>query len=376
MGLETSPEIKMAKRLHRKYSLSIPVDLDDLTSKFAEVVYKQIPIEGVDGVCLNLKHPNKKTKVIVNTSTSKNRQRFTLAHELGHIIIPWHLGTIVDELNPNQANFKYWTVESEANRFASELLMPFDWIYSRIENKSFKYNHVVRDIQKNCEVSEEAAKIRVNRFWDELIYHEISPEYILTLYSRYSDLAQIHQILTENSRFYPEDVAHHIVNQLDGKIAFVVEKDNNVITSGATQGTRYTPQYQGNTFEADPYPYFKNYSLYKNEYSNTHWWDLDVKYSTDSDDRSWREILDRIVHELYSAEDVKAKKHSINASVSSINGTWKHKFQDRSVEQFIQEILDRFNTFEHKQLIQHPDFALYVRKRSVELFNNRQNTQN
>lgn len=126
MGLINHPEIKIARKILALHKLTVPFDLDELVSKYSEVIYKTIPISGVDGICMNLKCPGKKTKVIVNTSTSVNRQRFTLAHELGHIIIPWHLGTIIDDLNINKTNSKYWNLETEANRFASELLMPFE----------------------------------------------------------------------------------------------------------------------------------------------------------------------------------------------------------------------------------------------------------
>src|SRR5690606_41526903 len=173
MGLSCPPEIKLARRIHLKHKLSVPVDLDGLVSQYAMIYYRDIPIDGVDGVCIGLKNPRKKTKVVVNNSTSKNRQRFTLAHELGHIIIPWHLGTIVDDVNVSQANSDYWRLESEANRFASELLMPFNWLLERfLENQNLA--DLVSLTSAKCLVSEEAAGIRVERFGQEAIEY-LSP---------------------------------------------------------------------------------------------------------------------------------------------------------------------------------------------------------
>jgi len=53
--------------------------------------------------------------VILNDNMPNYRKRFTLAHELGHIIMHLPFSPIVDS---------YRDVETEANRFASEFLMP------------------------------------------------------------------------------------------------------------------------------------------------------------------------------------------------------------------------------------------------------------
>ncbi|MDB5998981.1 MAG: hypothetical protein JWP52_680, partial [Rhizobacter sp.] len=57
------------------------------------------------------------------------RQKFTLAHELGHVIIPWHIGTIVSSHEfDDSLDSEYSRLEAEANLFAAELLMPSRWI--------------------------------------------------------------------------------------------------------------------------------------------------------------------------------------------------------------------------------------------------------
>ena len=67
---------------------------------------------------------------------SRRRRRLTLAHELGHLVIPWHLGRVachalsMDDA-PNTAargaiSAQIAHQESEATRFASSLLVPQD----------------------------------------------------------------------------------------------------------------------------------------------------------------------------------------------------------------------------------------------------------
>jgi hypothetical protein len=78
-----------------------------------------------------------KPLILVERSDHPTRQRFTLAHELGHLLLPWHLGgafvcdTATDrpDFSP-AANF-----EPEANRFAAELLLPSAWLDGLIASR-------------------------------------------------------------------------------------------------------------------------------------------------------------------------------------------------------------------------------------------------
>ena len=107
-----------------------PIDVAGLIRKYANLEFARIP-GGVDAICLNLKKIGTKPTVILQMGNIDRRRRFTLAHELGHIVIPWHIGDIVDEIADTYA---YGSEEYEANRFAAELLMPNDWLEPLISN--------------------------------------------------------------------------------------------------------------------------------------------------------------------------------------------------------------------------------------------------
>lgn len=89
-----------------------------------------------------------KPLILVEKSDHPTRQRFTLAHELGHLLLPWHLGgafacdTATDhpDFSP-AANF-----EPEANRFAAELLLPSAWLDALI---SSRHDEKVGDLVRN-----------------------------------------------------------------------------------------------------------------------------------------------------------------------------------------------------------------------------------
>lgn len=74
--------------------------------------------------------------ILVNTSSSRQRRRYSLSHELGHFLNPWHESTAANGFQCNKQDLRVgnWQMrrgltrhevqEVEANRFAIELLIP------------------------------------------------------------------------------------------------------------------------------------------------------------------------------------------------------------------------------------------------------------
>ncbi len=86
--------------------------------------------------------------ILVNDKEGGQRQRFTVAHEIGHYVLHRHLSEVADgKLEDNQwyrseLSNQY---EIEANRFAAELLMPQEHLEADCNNYSLpgladKYN--------------------------------------------------------------------------------------------------------------------------------------------------------------------------------------------------------------------------------------------
>jgi len=87
----------------------------------------------------------KKQQLGYNNSQHPHRQRFTVAHEIGHLLLGHTGKNFVLELNSKKPE------EVEANQFAAELLMPLEMIKSDLQNK-----RNAKDIAKLYNVSEEA----------------------------------------------------------------------------------------------------------------------------------------------------------------------------------------------------------------------------
>jgi len=369
MGIVHSPEVKMARRLIKKHSLEVPFDVRDLVQEYAEVLYKPIPIDGVDGICLHLKTAGKTPKVIVNTNASETRQNFTLAHELGHIIIPWHYGSIADEIQEEVVNFNssYWQLEREANRFASELLMPFDWIFSRYKENP-RPDHLLAEISYQCAVSDIAAKIRLENAIIEIEYLLVPITLILEIYNQTKDLAATQKKLVEITKFNPKRVAEIMVRDFPGRVAYCIESNNKVIGCGRSNGAHSFYQFEGSDFVKSPYKYFERYFVLKQGSFNTHWWSFDSTFTIPEDNRTWREILDAIANEISPGHEKKLKG-MINGKLSGAHGSWKTKNKG-SVEQFIEDTIYRFNNPDFKALLEHPDFLIFIKKRCKALYDN------
>lgn len=104
----------------------LPVDLEYVASHFAQVskVEWEIPL---DGITLDLLSTCPRIFLRDVPANFLRRQRFTLAHELGHVLIPWHTSQIVCSLS-NHGIDGMPDYEHEANYFASRLLMPFSHV--------------------------------------------------------------------------------------------------------------------------------------------------------------------------------------------------------------------------------------------------------
>ncbi|OUD15775.1 hypothetical protein TPSD3_03430 [Thioflexithrix psekupsensis] len=153
----------MAMRLLRRRNLQPPFDLDALVADYASVEYLRFPHAlSADGITIGIGGKSK-PQILINSSTPKTRRKFTLAHELGHIIIPWHTGTIIshtDCVNTNFEYFEYREMELEANQFAAELLMPRDWI-QKLNKECNSLAFLIRMVLNYTGVSRDAALIQI-----------------------------------------------------------------------------------------------------------------------------------------------------------------------------------------------------------------------
>lgn len=126
-----------------------PVDLDKVASFFniKIVKYPNFP----DNVSGTIVKRDDKTYIGVNERHAVVRQRFTIAHELGHYFLGHDENEMIDYSFDKDSH-----KEREANKFASELLMPMKLLSEDIENLNN-----ISELAKKYQVSEQSMSIRL-----------------------------------------------------------------------------------------------------------------------------------------------------------------------------------------------------------------------
>ncbi len=146
-----------------------PVDVEAIASFLgAQVVYEPFT-EDMSGVLVK----ERKAIVIgVNSTHARTRQRFTIAHECGHLCLN-HSGEIfVDRTMRSQSMIKKRDARSslaidrdeiEANRFAAELLMPERLLVAELRRSSERdySGDLVSALAKTFQVSAQAMEYRL-----------------------------------------------------------------------------------------------------------------------------------------------------------------------------------------------------------------------
>jgi Zn-dependent peptidase ImmA (M78 family) len=103
--------------------------------------------------------------ILYNDETNYGRQRFTVAHELGHILLD-HLVTLATHkaASNNMLNTSNIIIEKEADWFAGTILCPFPVL------RKLKINSPAQ-IKKLCAISTQASLIKYKQYTKWCKYH-------------------------------------------------------------------------------------------------------------------------------------------------------------------------------------------------------------
>ncbi|RKZ31088.1 hypothetical protein DRQ36_03250 [bacterium] len=130
-----------------------PIQLEPILDA-RNIELREDDFAGIDGIAF--KGPKYKL-IVVNKNLPPERKRFTIAHELGHIVMPHRGGYQICYPGKNKR------MEAAADRFAAELLMPEPLVrklWSRYKDNTEYRASVMADI---FAVSVSAMRIRIRR---------------------------------------------------------------------------------------------------------------------------------------------------------------------------------------------------------------------
>ncbi|MGE5502351.1 MAG: ImmA/IrrE family metallo-endopeptidase [Ignavibacteriales bacterium] len=130
-----TPEALVAAILTQLPDLPIPVPIIKVAEAVGIVAVKEAALTGFEGGLIAFADKSEGT-ILVNSAGNPQRRRFTIGHELGHFLNPWHRPKTPEgfrctsrdmRMSAASAGDRSAQMEVEANRFAAGLLFPQPW---------------------------------------------------------------------------------------------------------------------------------------------------------------------------------------------------------------------------------------------------------
>lgn len=164
------------KVLAKHHVRKAPTPVEKIAAEYAEIVREDMP-DDISGMLVPIP-PNSsgvKWVIVVNDTHAAVRQRFTIAHELGHVLLhkytsPHADGRVRVRFRDHDSSTGSDFEEIEANGFAAELLMPERIIRSLAGRINFdpadakddgKAVEAMTGLAKRFEVSVQALSFRI-----------------------------------------------------------------------------------------------------------------------------------------------------------------------------------------------------------------------
>lgn len=313
-------EVKLASLVLGRYGLFPGFHMEEFVAEFMEIRDETIPFD-IDAVFFYAQNRNTPT-IIINSSLSPQRRRFTLAHEMGHYFIPWHVGTIVCHTDPrlHMGRYMYESMETEANRFASELIIPSEWLLDLIsKHRSIKR---VSEIVRNSGVSGTAVNIA-------------------------------------------------LVNNLPAGYMFVqTNRQGKVQYSDETDNTYARSPIKGATFDETAFAKVAaKYELIQTESYTTHWFRFGRKLRTHKEEETGSDSKTIIRKLVVDVTDDEVIQKNMLCRINGVVGGLNSAADCTSPEEFADALFQRFASKEDLCfLLSKPEFCQFIRRKSEELF--------
>lgn len=125
------PEQLVAEIVRQNPDLPVPVPLEDLAQLAGISKIEAFASDGFEGALI-ANATKSEGAIFFSSRAPRARQRFTIGHELGHYLLPWHrqLTFQCTAEDISARTNKDW--EIQANQFAAELLMPASLLKRRL----------------------------------------------------------------------------------------------------------------------------------------------------------------------------------------------------------------------------------------------------
>jgi Zn-dependent peptidase ImmA (M78 family) len=167
---KATPDALAAEIFRQNPEIALPVSVHEIAAAAGILEIRSLTSDGFEGMLIS--NPEKSEGVIfVNQNRPPQRQRFTIGHEVGHFLLPWHRNVHDGSLRFQcttgdmaahgfaQANSRLdW--EIQANVFASEILFPRQLFKKHMKRKDEPDLQHVLDLAALFDMSVEATARR------------------------------------------------------------------------------------------------------------------------------------------------------------------------------------------------------------------------
>lgn len=142
-----------ARQVHRQcWNYALPLNPVDIANRLGVQIFSSPDLGELSGY-----YDEENRFIVVNANDGLTRQRFTVAHELGHHVM--RHGSSPRDSAQKYSQLHYVPKEYEANVFAAELLMPEEAVRTMVEQRGMSFDQLLSMFG----VSPEAMRIRLER---------------------------------------------------------------------------------------------------------------------------------------------------------------------------------------------------------------------
>ena len=168
MARQTNKIKQKVAAILKQYNVDKPPVPVERIAKMLGATIQYEPFAGKDDVSGMLFRDGSRVIIGINSTHSKNRQRFSIAHECGHLQL--HQGKMYVDARVNfrdaVSGLAIDQEEIEANAFAAEFLMPESMVLREMrktlrKHESHQVENIVEQLAKVFSVSTQAMEIRL-----------------------------------------------------------------------------------------------------------------------------------------------------------------------------------------------------------------------
>ncbi len=164
-----APESIIACILRHHPEWTAPIPIEDLARSVNIVDILEMETEEFEGGLTTDQHKQKGV-ILYKAGTKGGRRRFTIAHEIGHFLIPSHKGDqrcTKKDMSERRTETLVQKQETEANRFAAGILMPRPWFVSDMRQLGDADVEHVKTLARRYGTSVEATVARYAELTDD-----------------------------------------------------------------------------------------------------------------------------------------------------------------------------------------------------------------